>query len=319
MYKEDCNKTESMQAMQAKQATQMAQAVESTQAGHSTQATKAMRRKGFTLIELLIVIAIIVVLVAISIPVFRSLLEKSREAVDLANVRSAYAEVMVAAALQDTGDPLYDSLGNRYYKTVDLEQKKDGWDTDTDKLVVGGIPHSDATHWRGDAKAKGKCTVSFDNSTDEVTLIWSGYTVRNGYYIDFSSGTVSIKPGSGGWPSSAISEPIDAKVGQTVVVKKITEDEFPNLYKYVQSGGGYEIGISVIDSNGKEISDTGGQWIYTDEDRNFVISPSGVSKGKDVQLAVQFFKMKSNANRGLGAVEMSDAEAKELENILSVE
>ena len=316
MYEEDCNITESMQAKQTKQAVQSTQAGRSTQ---STQAKQAMRRKGFTLIELLIVIAIIVVLVAISIPVFRSLLEKSREAVDLANVRSAYAEVMVAAALQDTSDPLYDSLGNRYYKTVDLEQKKDGWDTDTDKLVIGGIPHSDSTHWRGDAKAKGKCTVSFDNSTDEVTLIWSGYTVKNGYYIDFSSGTVSIKPGSGGWPSSAISEPIDAKVGQTIVVKKITEDEFPNLYKYVQSGGGYEIGISVIDSNGKEISDTGGQWIYTDEDRNFVISPSGVSQGKDVQLAVQFFKMKSNANRGLGSIEMTDAEAKELENILSVE
>lgn len=312
MYKEDCNITESMQAKQAKQA------VQSTQAGRSTQ---AMRKKGFTLIELLIVIAIIVVLVAISIPVFRSLLEKSREAVDLANVRSAYAEVMVAAALQDTSDPLYDSLGNRYYKTVDLEQKKDGWDTDTDKLVIGGIPHSDSTHWRGDAKAKGKCTVSFDNSTDEVTLIWSGYTVKNGYYIDFKSGTVSIKPGSSSpdWLSSAISEPIDAKVGQTVVVKKITEDEFPNLYRYVQNGGDYEIGISVIDSNGKEISDTGGQRIYTDEDRNFAISPSGVSQGKDVRLAVQFFKMKSNANRGLGSVEMTDAEAKELENILSVE
>ena len=51
-------------------------------------------KKGFTLAELLIVVAIIAVLVAISIPIFTSQLEKSREAVDAANLRAAYAEVM---------------------------------------------------------------------------------------------------------------------------------------------------------------------------------------------------------------------------------
>ena len=46
--------------------------------------------KGFTIAELLIVVAIIAVLSAIAIPVFGSQLEKSREATDPANVRSAY-------------------------------------------------------------------------------------------------------------------------------------------------------------------------------------------------------------------------------------
>ena len=48
-------------------------------------------KKGFTLAELLIVVAIIGVLVAISIPIFSSQLEKSRVATDQANVRSAKA------------------------------------------------------------------------------------------------------------------------------------------------------------------------------------------------------------------------------------
>ena len=54
-------------------------------------------RKGFTLAELLIVVAIIGVLVAISIPIFSSQLERAREATDLANIRSAYAEVAAEA------------------------------------------------------------------------------------------------------------------------------------------------------------------------------------------------------------------------------
>ena len=52
--------------------------------------------KGFTLAELLIVVAIIGVLVAISIPIFTSQLEKSRDAVTLSNIRAAYAQAQAA-------------------------------------------------------------------------------------------------------------------------------------------------------------------------------------------------------------------------------
>ena len=58
---------------------------------------KNKNRNGFTLAELLIVVAIIGVLVAISIPIFSKQLEKSRDATSVANLRSAYAEAMTAA------------------------------------------------------------------------------------------------------------------------------------------------------------------------------------------------------------------------------
>lgn len=62
---------------------------------------KLKNRKGFTLAELLIVVAIIGVLVAISLPVFTSQLEKSRDATSVANLRSAYAEASAAYLIGD--------------------------------------------------------------------------------------------------------------------------------------------------------------------------------------------------------------------------
>ena len=63
---------------------------------------KKLNKKGFTLAELLVVVAIIGVLVAISIPIFTSQLEKAREGVDEANLRSLYAEAVSASLLGDT-------------------------------------------------------------------------------------------------------------------------------------------------------------------------------------------------------------------------
>lgn len=48
-------------------------------------------KKGFTLAELLIVVAIIAILVAVSIPVFAGKLEKARQSTDQANERAARA------------------------------------------------------------------------------------------------------------------------------------------------------------------------------------------------------------------------------------
>ena len=64
---------------------------------------KKNNKKGFTLAELLIVVAIIAVLVAIAIPIFNSQLEKSRDSVSIANLRTAYAEAAAEYLTWDGG------------------------------------------------------------------------------------------------------------------------------------------------------------------------------------------------------------------------
>lgn len=104
-----------------------------------------VNKKGFTLAELLIVVAIIAVLVAISIPIFTSQLEKSRDATDEANVRSAIAEVTAAVLSddkKDSGDVEYKPDTKTYTMTVEAKGQKEGWSgaakTD-DKIKIGGI------------------------------------------------------------------------------------------------------------------------------------------------------------------------------------
>lgn len=62
---------------------------------------KKRNQKGFTIMEMLIVVAIIAILVAIAIPTFNSALTKSKQAADLANIRAAYAEEMVAVLTEE--------------------------------------------------------------------------------------------------------------------------------------------------------------------------------------------------------------------------
>ena len=138
-------------------------------------------KKGFTLAELLIVVAIIAVLVAIGIPIFTSQLEKSREAVDLSEVRSAYAEVMMAALTGDTnatytkdGSEIYLSSGDYQITVQPLKQKQDGWQTKT-PLNIGGVSsEAGQPYWIGVPVANGYCKITYHAADDYVSFEWSG-------------------------------------------------------------------------------------------------------------------------------------------------
>ena len=277
------------------------------------------RKKGFTLAELLIVVAIIAVLVAISIPIFSSQLEKSREATDLANVRSAYAEVVAAAATDDKFSPVYDSFLNEYIKTVYLKQKKDGWDMNANQLNVGGVSHADGDHWKGDAKGGGRCDVVYDNVRHDITLIWDGYTLFPNYQWKIDNGTLSrdnVSYNAESWPASAVPEFIQAKTGQKLVVDGIT-DRYPALKKWLEQGKGYEIGYFITDKDGKILKNSGGIYLTADKELVLDLDVNNVAKGQDVNIAIQFFKMKST-NHWDGSDKMTEAEARELERMFSI-
>ena len=112
---------------------------------------KKLNKKGFTLAELLVVVAIIGVLVAISIPIFTSQLEKSRDATDMANIRSAIAEVTAAELSGDEANSANNHVtysAGKYSATVTATGQTAGWsgaENTTASIDIGGYQVAPST------------------------------------------------------------------------------------------------------------------------------------------------------------------------------
>ena len=104
------------------------------------------------------------VLVAISIPIFSTQLEKAREATDAANIRSAYAEVVadsLSAKTTDTAD---------ITKTVQLKQQQDGWQNEPDFTGALKEAMDNAT---GTPGKDGTCTITYTPSTQAWSVAFA--------------------------------------------------------------------------------------------------------------------------------------------------
>ena len=132
-------------------------------------------KKGFTLMEMLIVVAIIAVLVAIAIPVLSGALEKSREAADAANIRSAYAEVMILA-LEDVTDE--DELsengvtysGGVWTKTVTPTQTQADWQNTQIENIGGLAVGNESGNIKAVVKGVEVWEIKYTSATNKATI-----------------------------------------------------------------------------------------------------------------------------------------------------
>ena len=204
---------------------------------------KIFRKKGFTLAELLIVVAIIGVLVAISIPIFTTQLEKAREATDAANIRSQYAEVM-AEAITDGGDV----NGKDMFGAVELKQKKDEWQSTGLKENLEGVY---GTNIVGEyPKAGGTAWVEYKD--DKVILHYEGGSGNAGGSTGGSTGEGNTGGSSAGGSTGDGSGSLGG--GSGTVLTGITSKPWPS-----------ETGQSLYVVKGDAISKNGSLYIETND------------------------------------------------------
>lgn len=124
-------------------------------------------KKGFTLAELLVVVAIVGILVAISIPVFTAQLSKARLATNQANMRAAKA----AAVAEYLSEEKEGEVTYNYYTTSGEVKKVNGTETQSTSAEKDLDPNAGTNAVKGDTKyTKFSVMIKAGNGGSEVHI-----------------------------------------------------------------------------------------------------------------------------------------------------
>lgn len=197
---------------------------------------KLKNTNAFTLAELLIVVAIIGILVAVSIPIFRGQLEKARARTDIANERAAKAAAVASYLTdnEDGGEKVY------YYDAVN--------GTVSETPPAAGFagygkssvrPEESLSVSSSPAPRGGYVSVTVKDSS--VSLTWAGGSGASGGSGSGSGGSGGSVGGSGGGPVPSVTT---AEGGLLNPDGTVTSwDELTNLVTgNLKHDGGYHLG-----------------------------------------------------------------------------
>lgn len=133
---------------------------------------KFRNKKGFTLIEMLIVVAIIAILVAISIPLVGEALERARDATDQANERAAKAQAAIKYLGADSDMTIGKVKGDFYYDakngTLVAASSSEAW-----KIATYGQcsdSHTDGTSYGDSTDVNNKANGPHTGKIIKVTI-----------------------------------------------------------------------------------------------------------------------------------------------------